>query len=238
MLSVCMATYNGAATVARQLTSILAQLTAADEVVIVDDRSQDETVAVIKKVAAASPVRVQILVNAHNQGPVKSFARALEQAQGELVFLADQDDYWYANKVAQVVAAFKQQKADLIVHDARVVDGQMQLLAASWNAYNHNRLPQSLVGNLLKNGYTGAMMAISQRLLRAALPFPEQIEMHDQWLFLVAQRYHLTTVVLRQPLMDYVRHGNNVTGMHSRSWGTMAAGRWQMWRLYHQLPQK
>jgi len=47
MLSVCMATYNGAQTVARQLNSILPQLGAQDEVVIVDDRSTDDTVAVI-----------------------------------------------------------------------------------------------------------------------------------------------------------------------------------------------
>lgn len=238
MLSVCMATYNGAQTVARQLNSILPQLDAQDEVVIVDDRSTDDTVAVIKQTVAASDVHVRLSVNQVNQGPIKSFARALQQAQGDLVFLSDQDDIWFEDKVAQVVAAFQRQHADLIVHDGVVVDAKQQQIAASWNQYNHNQLPQSVTNNLLKNGYTGAMMAVSQHLLQYALPFPEQIEMHDQWLFLVAQRYHLKTVVLPQPLMNYVRHGDNVTGMQRRGLATMLRGRWRMWRAYRQLSDK
>lgn len=62
--------------------------------------------------------------------------------------------------------------------------------------------------------------------------------MHDQWLFLVAQRYHLKTVVLPQPLMKYVRHGDNVTGMQRRGLATMLHGRWRMWRAYRQLSDK
>ncbi|MFC6169200.1 glycosyltransferase [Loigolactobacillus jiayinensis] len=238
MLSVCMATYNGAKTVARQLNSILPQLDAQDEVIIVDDHSTDDTVAVIKQTVAASPVHVRLSVSQHNHGPIKSFARALQQARGELVFLSDQDDIWFADKVAQVVAAFQRQHADLIVHDGVVVDGTDTQIAASWNQYNHNQLPQTLVSNLLKNGYTGAMMAVSQRLLQQALPFPEKIAMHDQWLFLVAHRHHLKTVVLRQPLMSYVRHGDNATGMQRRSFEAMVQGRWQMWRAYQQLSGK
>ncbi|MFD1317113.1 glycosyltransferase [Loigolactobacillus zhaoyuanensis] len=238
MLSVCMATYNGAQTVARQLQSILMQLSAQDEVVIVDDHSTDQTVAMIKDLVSNSSVQVRLLINSQNQGPIKSFARALKQAQGELVFLADQDDVWFDDKVAQVVTAFQQQKADLIVHDGVVVDQDEQQIAASWNQYNHNQLPQTVGSNLLKNGYTGAMMAVSQRLLQRALPFPERIEMHDQWLFLVARHEHMKMAVLPQPLMAYVRHGDNVTGMQRRRFTEMLQGRWRMWCAYRQLSRK
>lgn len=235
MLSVCMATYNGAQTVAKQLTSILNQLTPNDEVLIVDDHSTDQTVTLLRHLAAGSQVPVRLAVNAKNLGPIKSFAKALQQAQGELVFLADQDDIWFADKVEQMYRAFEQQQADLLVHDGVVLDQAGQQIAASWNHYHHNRLPQTVASNLVKNGYTGAMMAISQHLLRQALPFPPKIEMHDQWLFLVAKRYHAKIVVLRQPLMAYVRHGDNVTGMKRRSLKAQLRGRWRMWRAYRRL---
>lgn len=235
MLSVCMATYNGAQTVGKQLTSILKQLTPADEVLIVDDHSTDQTVATLRRLAATSQVPIRLAVNAQNLGPIKSFEKALQQAKGELVFLADQDDIWFADKVERMVQAFKQQQADLLVHDGVVLNQAGQQIAPSWNHYHHNQLPQTVATNLVKNGYTGAMMAVSQRLLRRALPFPAKIEMHDQWLFLVAKRYHAKIVVLRQPLMAYVRHGNNVTGMKRRSLKAQLQGRWRMWRAYRQL---
>ncbi|CEG95340.1 glycosyltransferase [Propionibacterium freudenreichii] len=49
MVSVCMATYNGAAFVTEQIASILPQLAAGDELVIVDDASRDDTVEVISR---------------------------------------------------------------------------------------------------------------------------------------------------------------------------------------------
>ncbi len=45
IISVCMATYNGAAYVEQQLRSILCQLGAADEVILVDDCSSDSTIS-------------------------------------------------------------------------------------------------------------------------------------------------------------------------------------------------
>ena len=49
MISVVMATYNGAKYLEAQLTSILAQTYSNIEVVIVDDASIDETVAIVNK---------------------------------------------------------------------------------------------------------------------------------------------------------------------------------------------
>ncbi|WP_440315426.1 glycosyltransferase, partial [Leyella stercorea] len=43
MISICIATYNGARYIAEQLASILKQLSAEDEVVVSDDGSTDGT---------------------------------------------------------------------------------------------------------------------------------------------------------------------------------------------------
>lgn len=54
MISVCMATYNGAKYIEKQLDSILSQLSADDEIVISDDGSKDETISIIESMGDVS----------------------------------------------------------------------------------------------------------------------------------------------------------------------------------------
>ena len=63
MISVCMATYNGAAFIDAQLESILMQLDAEDEVIVVDDGSTDETIARINQHNDSRLIGVQWVVS-------------------------------------------------------------------------------------------------------------------------------------------------------------------------------
>lgn len=237
MISVCMATYNGARFIARQLESITAQLSETDEVVIVDDCSSDATVDIIKEIKEQAACEVRIYQNEQNLGPVKNFEKALRLSKGEYLFLSDQDDSWHSNKVMKVMKAFKG-GADLVLHDGTVLDGKGKIIDDSWIHYNHLNPQQGVVGNLIKNGYTGAMMAFTRKLLDLASPFPEKIEMHDQWLFLVAKKNHLKITIIPDSLMNYVRHGDNVTGMHKRALREMLSGRWRMVQYYQRLKRE
>lgn len=222
MLSVCMATYNGAQFVIRQLDTVLKQLSQEDEVIVVDDGSKDNTVKVIQDTYGD---RVRVYVNERNLGVIHSFAKAISLAKGDILFLCDQDDLWEDNKVESVVRAFKEENALLVVHDAYVVDGNLEIINPSWNDYNHNNINQGIFGNILKNAYTGAFMAFKKELKEDILPFPAQIEMHDQWIALVCMLKKKKIVFIDQPLMKYVRHGGNVTGMKKRTLTKQLKGR-------------
>lgn len=228
MISVCMATYNGEKTIEKQLRSILSQLSLADEVILVDDCSTDNTLQVVSKIIADYAVPVKVCQNKANSGPINSFETALTQAKGDYILLSDQDDEWFPEKVEKILQYFKEGKADLIVHDGIVVDKKGQVMDASWNHFNHNQVTQGVLGTFVKNAFTGAMMACSKRLVKAALPFPKNLEMHDQWLFLAAKKNHMKIAIIDEPLMYYVRHGENVTGMEKRSAYRRAKGRLKM----------
>jgi glycosyltransferase involved in cell wall biosynthesis len=220
--TVCMATYNGAQFVVRQLESVLKQLEMEDEVIIIDDRSSDNTVQTIKDHFGE---RVQLHVNETNLGAIKSFEKAISYAKGDILFLCDQDDVWEDDKVRTVMKAFKEEDADLVVHDAVVVDGNLDVINPSWNDYNGNNINQGILGNILKNAYTGAFMAFKKELLPDILPFPFSIEMHDQWIALVSMLKRKKIVFIDKKLMKYVRHGGNVTGMKKRSLFVQLKGR-------------
>ncbi len=222
MLTVCLATYNGAEFVVRQLNTVLKQLSANDEVIVVDDGSKDNTVQVIRETYGD---RVQVYVNEKNLGVIHSFEKAISLAKGDILFLCDQDDLWEDDKVETVLKAFNNEKADLVVHDAYVVDGSLEIISPSWNDYNQNNINQGIFGNILKNAYTGAFMAFKKEIKEDILPFPASIEMHDQWIALVCMMTKKKITFIDKPLMKYVRHGGNVTGMKKRSLSAKLKGR-------------
>ena len=221
-LSVCMATFNGERHVGEQLRSILSQLAPDDELIVVDDASVDRTV---ERVQAMGDARIQLHRNGRNQGIVPSFERALSLAQGEFVFLADQDDLWLPGKV-DAMSAVLRAGADLVVSDCRVVDGALQPLRPSFFAIR--RSGPGLWRNLARNSYLGCCMALRRDLLQSALPFPPHLPMHDWWLGLVGEVYGRTAFV-GEPLLLYRRHRENASTTAERS--TASIARRLRWRL-------
>lgn len=221
-----MATYNGESSIERQLNSILPQLTEDDEVIVVDDCSTDKTVQLINSMKNNRSIPIHIFLNTKNMGPIKSFERAISYSTKDFIFLSDQDDEWFPDKVSIVIKEFKTTNCDLVVHDAIVVDGENNVLDISWNHFNKNNVNQRILGNIFKNAFTGCMMAFSKSLVSKILPFPEKIDMHDQWIALIAMKCNLRISIIESPLMFYVRHGKNATGIERRTISEMILGRY------------
>ena len=76
-ISVCMATYNGIIYIKKQISSILKQIDYEDELIIVDDCSNDGTIEYIKSL---KDIRIKLFVNELNKGHVYSFNKAMNIA--------------------------------------------------------------------------------------------------------------------------------------------------------------
>lgn len=180
MISVCIATYNGARYIGEQLASILKQLSAEDEVVVSDDGSTDGTLDIVRSL---NDRRIRIVDGPRRHSPTLNFERALRNAKGDYVFLADQDDVWLEGKVRRCVEEL--QECDCVVSDARVTDSLLNTTSESLFKLMHVR--RGRLSNLLwRNGYTGCCMAFKREVLNKALPFPTNIPMHDIWIGNVA----------------------------------------------------
>ena len=99
-VSVAMAAYNGLPYIREQVTSILKNLTAEDELVISDDGSTDKTPEFLAEIAKED-ARVRV-VQGPGSGIKKNFENALKHCRGNYIFLADQDDIWADDKVETV----------------------------------------------------------------------------------------------------------------------------------------
>ena len=92
VVSVCVPTYNGSAFLAQTLQSIAAQTFEDYEVVIVDDNSTDDSVALARQYAASDP-RVKLFEPSQRAGSsARNANRCLVHARGEWIKFIFQDD--------------------------------------------------------------------------------------------------------------------------------------------------
>jgi glycosyltransferase involved in cell wall biosynthesis len=226
-VSVCMAAYNGARFIREQVESILPQLSAGDELVVVDDASRDETLGILE---AFRDPRLRVIRQARNAGVCRTFENALREARGEVIFLSDQDDLWRADKVTRVLEVFdRDPDATLVLSNGELIDGQGQRLGETLQAGKSFSL--GAVANLVRNRFQGSAMAFRREILAAVLPFPQRIPMHDSWIGIVNALVG-KAVYLPQCLISYRRHEGNAT---SRSHGPIGLMIKQRWRLLRAL---
>lgn len=220
MLSVALCTYNGAEFIEAQLNSILGQTLKPDEIIICDDLSTDRTVEIINAVANATSIPVKLFVNPERLGVIHNFEQAISKCTGDLVALSDQDDIWLPEKLQVSVEAldkartFTSSDTPILVHsDLMLVDRTGNLIANSYRAHQGIRPAGAdpLPGLLLRNSVTGCTILMNQALLKAALPFPRSVLMHDWWLALVAAACG-RVIELPQATMLYRQHDGNVVG--------------------------
>ncbi len=116
IISVCMATYNGALFIKEQLNTILRQTRQPDEVIICDDCSQDNTVQIVQSFIEENHLETswKLIQNHENKGYPGNFYYAMSLCEGDVIFLSDQDDIWNEEKIEKMCVLLEE-RADISV---------------------------------------------------------------------------------------------------------------------------
>ena len=219
-----MATYNGAAYIERQLRSILCQLAPADEVILVDDHSSDATLDVVGRIGDR---RIKIYRNDFNEGIIRTFERSLRHASGDVIFLSDQDDIWYPEKVKKFMEVFDgRPDVTLVLSDAKIINDADEVVAESY-LETRGGFSSGIWHNIVKNKYLGCTMAFRRSMIDMSLPIPKDVPMHDVWIGCINSIYG-KSCLLNAPLMGYRRHRYNATPSRRRGIAQILVGRWRL----------
>lgn len=119
VVSVITANYNGARYLADAVSAVLAQTLGDLEMIIVDDRSTDDSLAVITAAAAGDP-RVRVIVQDVNGGPAVARNRALAEARGRWIAVFDSDDLMVPDRLEKLVIAGEAAGADIVADNLEI----------------------------------------------------------------------------------------------------------------------
>jgi glycosyltransferase involved in cell wall biosynthesis len=216
-ISVAIATYNGEKYLQEQLDSILTQTLKPDEIIVCDDRSTDETVAILEKYRQAG--LLTYYVNESRLGFIGNFKRAVSLTREDnYVALSDQDDIWLPEKLQAAAEVMRKlddgRRPAMVYSDLVFVDQDKNLLNPSFR----NELGQDgyrhCLDTLLFGGFVNGCTMLMDPLMRkyfATIPDKSTL-IHDTWIALIAYTFGHAGIV-PYSLIHYRKHAANATNV-------------------------
>lgn len=112
--------YNGAATIAEAVDSVLAQDYPYIEYIVIDGASKDATLSILQGYGD----RIQVLLSEPDKGIYDAMNKGLRLATGDIVGILNADDlYAHPQVISQVVAAMRASQADTLYADLTYFNG-------------------------------------------------------------------------------------------------------------------
>lgn len=102
-ISVIIPVYNGEKYITRAIESVLNQTRPADEIIVVDDGSTDQTKQILE--SYADRIKFKVVPNG---GPAFARNEAIAMSSGDWIALLDADDIWYPDKLEIQIKALEQ----------------------------------------------------------------------------------------------------------------------------------
>ena len=206
-VAVVVATYNGATYLRQQLESIVQQTYKPSQIIIIDDASPDDTIAIAHALAAHHP-EVMVVQNETRLGYIKNFEKGMLLANTSYVALSDQDDIWVPHKLEVLIHAIGDQM--LAYSDSELIDANGQLLNQKMSSIKNQLAYHTPIMYAIGAWAPGHAMLFKKELVDKAAPFPNLVT-HDFWLGFVATCYS-KVVYVDEPLVHYRQHTQNAIG--------------------------
>lgn len=218
-IELLLATWNSAEYLEPLIASLQAQTVQDFHLVISDDCSTDDTVAMLKRHLHSfrNPVELR-LRDTPSGSAAANFKSLMQQSRGDFVFLCDGDDIWHPRKLEVFLAAARRHEARLgrdvplfLFSDADVIDGAGKVTHESYWAFKNTDGMQcrELPRLLLYGPALGCASMMNAALVRRASDVPlGRIAGHDWWIALVAASLGVVDAVPDQTV-SYRIHGKN-----------------------------
>lgn len=228
-ISVALCTYNGEKYFAEQIKSILSQTVQVNEIVIRDDGSTDNTIALIHELDSLHPGLIRLLKTTERLGVVRNFKETIKACEGDVIFLADQDDIWLPDKTQKMVAFLAQpsnRHINVVFSDLLLTDDKLTYLNQTmwghlgFTKSRQNRWKRNALQELFYNGnvVTGAAVAFRSTFRNK---FIEKLDfnysiVHDEIIALIAAKDN-SIMFMEDVTTCYRQHSSQEIGMGEKA---------------------
>ncbi|MBC9227312.1 glycosyltransferase [Aeromicrobium sp. 636] len=135
-VSVVVPNYNYGHLLYARLESIAAQTLPVYEVIVLDDASTDDSLAVLEEFARTSSMPVRLVVNETNSGSVfRQWRAGVELAAGDFVWVAEADDLSHPDFLQRVTEAFADPDVVMSYCQSKILDVHGNVVASDYLDY-------------------------------------------------------------------------------------------------------
>jgi glycosyltransferase involved in cell wall biosynthesis len=229
-ISVVVPNYNYARHLPQRLESILSQTLSPREIIFLDDASSDDSVAVAERVLSQAAVSWQVVVNDRNSGSVfAQWRRGVDLAEGDLVWVAEADDWADPRFLETASWAFRRSDVALSMTQSHQVSADGAVLARDYLDYVSDVSPSKWRRAFVGDGLTEIREGLSVKntipnasavlFRREALAATLRDYERDIGAYRVAGDWCVYVNLLRKGALAYTpaalnfhrRHGHSVT---------------------------
>jgi glycosyltransferase involved in cell wall biosynthesis len=211
---ILLATRNGAEFIQQQLESFRAQSHSNWELLVSDDGSTDDTIALVEDFARSVSQRV-LICHGPQKGFWQNFASLVrrDDLQGDLYAYSDQDDIWLAGKLAKAAKWFEAVSSDR----PGLYFTRTELIHRDGSPAGFSRLftRAAAFENALVQNFGGGNTMVFNRATRFALlktPASTELVSHDWWTYQVVTGIGGAVHYDSWPSLKYRQHGKNLMG--------------------------
>ena len=229
MVDILMATYNGEAFVEEQVRSIINQTYSSWRLLVHDDGSTDQTLEILRRLAAEDARIVLIEDGIFHLGVARNFIHLVALATAPYCMFCDQDDIWLPNKVEKMLYAIEpldQTLPQALYTNAYLWNPERGILSDKNTLTYPTTIRQTL---FLNTGIQGAAAIFNRKMCEVMAQPLSYYAMHDHVLLLAGICFGQVHY-LHESLMYYRQHEHNLTG---NAPGSIAKKILLMWQNRH-----
>ncbi|MFA7523280.1 MAG: glycosyltransferase family 2 protein [Halothiobacillaceae bacterium] len=179
-VSIITPAYNSSVFISNAIESVIKQTFTNWEMIIVDDCSDDKTVAIVEDYIKRDP-RIHLIKLEKNSGAAVARNAAIRAAKGRYISFLDSDDQWLPHKLESQLSFIRKHDAFFVFSAYRRVDEDGHSLGVIG-------VPETVTySQLLKTCYIGCLTAMydSQKLGKVEMPLIHNSEDLGLWLKLL-----------------------------------------------------
>ena len=225
---VMLSTYNGEQYLRQQIDSIMSQEDVSLHLLVRDDGSSDDTLAILNSYKQ-NYANITILAE-NNSGAIMSFYLLMLYAKmhfKEYNYFAfsDQDDVWRPNKLKRAIDMNRSGSDSYFYYSCyNVVDRELYMIRKSTTKKVTGTLGEALISNFA----IGCSEVFTYKILDSAAKICDynnvsclSLPYHDLWVYLVALSIDADIVYDSFCSLDYRQHGSNVIGVNRSHFETL-----------------
>ena len=135
-LSVIIPTYNSSNTIGRLIHSLINQDFKDFEIIFIDDKSEDNTLEIIKNTIKNKNLSYQIILNKSNKGPGYSRNIGIKFSKGKYLVFVDSDDIINFNHLSSLYDSLKNNDTESVFTKGVKLDGKDKLFNFQIDKYD------------------------------------------------------------------------------------------------------